>query len=311
MNINMNINHQKTPLIFTLFNPDNSLIQSIILQNGYELGELTFHTFPDGETSVIIQSDVKDRTVIFLTQLDRPNDKFLPLLFAAETAKMLGAGQVGLITTYLPYMREDKQFHPGEGITAKYFSKVLSEHFSWLITVDPHLHRFPSLDKIYTIPTQVLHAADPIAHWIKENIENPVLIGPDNESTQWVSDIAQKANAPYIILEKTRKGDRSIEVSLPTMTMEVYKNATPILVDDIISTGRTLIEPIKQLKNSSLKAPICIGVHAVFADNAYQDLLDAGAEKVITCNSIGHLSNQINLANIIAPALKSFLLGDN
>lgn len=289
------------PLLFSLYNCSD-LAQKLAKKTSYEIGTLDFHTFPDNETAVIIHSNVKDRIVIFLATLDRPNDKILPLFFAAETAKMLGAAQVGLVTPYLPYMREDKQFHFGEGITAKYFAKIVSNHFDWLMTVDPHLHRFSSLDKIYTIPTYVLHAVVPIADWIKRNIETPLIIGPDNESQQWVADIAKKAKAPYIILDKIRKGDRSIEVTLPSLTL--YKNRNPILVDDIISTGRTMIAPIQQLKKLAMKAPICVGIHAVFANDAYEDLFHAGANKVITCNTIQHASNNIDLTDIIVKTLR-------
>lgn len=288
------------PLLFSLYN-SGDIAQKLAEQLSYDIGLIQFHTFPDGETSVIIDSNVKARKVIFLAILDRPNDKMLPLFFASETAKMLGASEIGLIAPYLPYMREDKQFHPGEGITAQYFAQMVSYHFDWIMTIDPHLHRFSSLDKIYTIPSYALHSADFIADWIKKNIENSLIIGPDRESEQWVANIARRANVPYIILNKIRKGDQHIEVSLPSL--EAYKHKTPILVDDIISTGRTMIEPIQQLKKQCLKAPICIAVHGVFANGAYENLFKAGADKVITCNTIQHVSNKIDLIRLISQAL--------
>lgn len=292
----------KPILLFTLFS-NEQLSQTILKSIPCDLGNLAFHHFPDGETSVTIQSDVQDRTLVFLATLDRPNSKIIPLLFAAETAKALGAKRIILVAPYLAYMREDKAFHLGEGISAHHFAKILSTHFDELITVDPHLHRITSLDQVYTIQSTVLHAAGAIAHWIETHVRNPLLIGPDSESEQWVGDIAQKANAPHIVLEKIRKGDRDIQVILPSM--EAYQDKTPILVDDIISTGRTLIEPIKQLVHAIPKHyPICIGVHAVFSDDAYQDLLRAGAEKIITCNSIQHISNHIDLGNVIADSLR-------
>ena len=81
--------------------------------------------------------------------------------------------------------------------------------------------------------------------------------------------------------------------------MDEYKNHTPVLVDDIISTARTMIETVGHLKKAGMKAPVCIGVHAVFAGNAYQDLKKAGA-KVVTCNTIPHESNGIDLSSILA-----------
>ncbi len=159
------------------------------------MGDLTLHLFPDDETYIKINSNVKDQKVILFASLDYPNQKLLPLVFTAQTIKELGAKEVGLLTPYLAYMRQDKQFNPGEGITSKYFAALLSEYFDYLVTVDPHLHRRKSLDEIYKIPTTVLHATTAIANWIKKHIKNPLIIGPDKESEQWVSDIAQKANS--------------------------------------------------------------------------------------------------------------------
>jgi ribose-phosphate pyrophosphokinase len=284
------------PILFNLYG--DPLIAKTL---GYEAGTLHFHTFPDGETSVVIETDIDDREIIFLATLDRPNTKILPLIFATETARALGARKIGLVAPYLSYMREDKQFQPGESITARYFSKLLSSYVDWLITIDPHLHRIHQLSEVYSIPTKVLHAAEPVTNWIKEHVKNPLVIGPDQESEQWVAGIAEKLNAPYLLLSKNRKGDRSIEVILPSI--EDYRHCTPILIDDIISSGRTLIEPIRQIIDKGANAPICIGTHAVFADHAYEDLLAAGAAQVVTCNTIQHVSNGIDVGGIIAEAL--------
>lgn len=137
-----------------------------------------------------------------------------------------------------------------------------------------------------------------ISKWINENVQQPVLIGPDSESEQWVSKVAADANAPYIILEKIRKGDRNVRVSVPHV--EKYKEYIPVLVDDIISTAHTMLETIGHLKKAAMKPPVCIGIHAVFADKAYVKLLKAGAEKVVTCNTITHPSNAICVDEVLA-----------
>jgi ribose-phosphate pyrophosphokinase len=152
----------------------------------------------------------------------------------------------------------------------------------------------------------VVHAADAISAWISKNIENPVLIGPDSESEQWVADVAEKAGVPFIVLQKIRHGDRNVEISVPDV--DKYKNATPILVDDIISTAHTMIETVKHLKKAGMKPPICIGIHAVFSGDAYQDLKDSGVEKIVTCNTIPHLSNAIDLSGMIAESVQKLML---
>lgn len=266
------------------------------------LGEATIRHFPDGESFVQLHTDVKDKDIILVCGLDQPDSKAMALLFFTKVAKELGAKRVGLVAPYLGYMRQDKRFHEGEAITSNIFAAFLSEHIDWLVTIDPHLHRHKTLEEIYTIHSKVLHAADTLSAWVKEVVSKPLLIGPDEESEQWVSDVAQKANAPFIVLTKTRHGDRDVEVSVPNL--EVYKDHTPILVDDIISTARTMIETVTHLKKAGAKAPICIGVHGVFAKGAYENLFKSGIEKVVTCNTIVHRSNAIDIAPLLARGIR-------
>lgn len=292
------------PILFSLCSP-TSLITTLFKQTDCEEGVILLRAFPDEETYVKIDTDIKDRTVIFLATLDNPNEKSLPLFFAAETAKALGAAQVGLIAPYLSYMRQDTQFHPGEGITSNYYAAMLAQHFDWLITVDPHLHRYHAMSEIYTISAVVLHAAPAIANWIRQNISDPLIIGPDAESEQWVSELAEAINAPYVVLQKMRKGDREVEMVFPEMI--AYQNRTPVLIDDIISTAVTMIAAVKHLKMLNMKAPICIGIHAIFAGDAYENLQKAGAAKIITCNTIEHASNAIDVGTILAEKINFFL----
>ncbi|MBT8306282.1 MAG: ribose-phosphate pyrophosphokinase [Maribacter sp.] len=270
-----------------------------------EIGECMIRKFPDGESYTRILSDVKGKCVVMVCTLHEPDEKLLPLYFLSHTAKSLGAMCTCLVTPYLAYMRQDKVFNEGEGVTSAFFGKLISGFADSITTIDPHLHRISSLGEVYDIPNRVIHAADEISKYIKKNIHNPVLIGPDSESEQWVSDVAKKAGVPFTVLQKVRHGDRDVEVSVPDV--DKYKEATPVLVDDIISTARTMIETVEHLKNAGMKPPICIGIHAVFSGNAYQDLYDAGAEDVITCNTIPHLSNKIDLSEVIAKEVKELM----
>jgi len=211
------------------------------------------------------------------------------------------AGRIGLVAPYLGYMRQDKKFQQGEAVTADIFAAFLSQTVDWLVTIDPHLHRHKKLDEIYSIPSMAIHANDLIAEWIRANINRPLLIGPDAESAQWVSQVAKKADAPFEILTKVRHGDRNVVVSIPNV--EAYHNHTPVLIDDIISTAGTMIKTVKHLKDAGMKPPVCIGVHGIFAGSAYENLLACGVEKIVTSNSISHKSNGISIENIITAAV--------
>jgi ribose-phosphate pyrophosphokinase len=285
--------------IFFAMPGNEDLTDALTQKEKAERGSVEMRQFPDGETYLRILSNVRDKKVVLVCTLHQPDAKFLALYFFCKTAKELGAKNICLIIPYLSYMRQDSVFNPGEGLTSIYFAHLISNFADSLITIDPHLHRTKSLSEIYTIPTKVAHAANHISAWIKKNIITPILIGPDGESEQWVSEVAKNANAPYIILTKIRYGDRDVEVSIPHF--DTYKDHSPVLVDDIISTGRTMIETIGHLKTAGMKPAVCIGVHAVFAGNAFQEIKDSGAKEIITCNTIPHESNQIDISDLLIP----------
>lgn len=291
-------------ILFSL--PGNEELTALLAKiMNAEIGNVTFRKFPDGETYTRILSDVKDKRVVLICTLHEPDEKLLPLYFLSHTAKSLGAKCTCLVVPYLAYMRQDKVFNEGEGVTSGFFGKLVSGFADSIITVDPHLHRISSLEEVYDIPNKVVRAADAISEWIIENIENPVLIGPDSESEQWVSEVAKNAGAPFTVLQKVRHGDREVEVSVPEVGR--YKDHTPVLVDDIISTARTMIETVEHLKIAGMKPPICIGIHAVFSGNAYQELMDTGVNNIVTCNTIPHPSNAIDLSNVLAKEVKQIM----
>ncbi len=166
------------------------------------------------------------------------------------------------------------------------------------MTVDPHLHRTRALGEIYSIRTAVVHAAAALSAWIRTEVAAPLVVGPDAESRQWVAEVARGADAPYVVLEKTRRGDRDVEVTVPSI--EAHRRRTPVLVDDIISTAGTMIAAARHFQRLGMHAPVCIGVHAVFADDAYEELKAARVARVVTCNTIAHASNAIDLNDAIA-----------
>lgn len=264
------------------------------------VGRLEWRRFPDGESLVAIDEDLAGASVAIVASLHHPDEMALALRFAAATAREFGARSVGLIAPYLAYMRQDMRFLPGEAVSAPLFAGFLEESFDWLVTADPHLHRNPTLSALYRIPAQRVATAPLVAGWIRANVANAFVIGPDSESGQWVSDIARLAGVPYQVLNKTRHGDREVEVSLPDI--DSARGRTPVIVDDIVSSGRTVVETLGHLKKLGLPPAICVAIHAVFAADAYEQLLDAGAARVVSTDSISHVSNTISIAGVLAQA---------
>ncbi|MCP5356652.1 MAG: ribose-phosphate pyrophosphokinase [Pseudomonadales bacterium] len=270
----------------------------------FEQGVLELRHFPDGESYVRVDSEVRGAQVLILCQLHHPDDKILPLLLLVGTLRDLGAHSIGLVAPYLAYMRQDKRFHAGEGISARYFARLLSQQFDWLLTVDPHLHRIHALSEVYSMPALALTAVEPIAQWLRSQVQRPLIIGPDGESEQWARKVATAAGCPCEVLTKERFGDREVKVSLPHVTE--YLDRTPVLVDDIISTGRTMQQAAAHLRASGMSAPVCIGVHGIFAPGAREEMEAAGL-RVVTSNSISDPSNRIDLAPLLMLGLHQLL----
>lgn len=290
------------PIVFAL--PGNELLaESITASIHGEKGNFLLRQFPDEETYVRVLSNVKEKDIFVICTLRQPDAKLLPLLFLCNLLRDLKAKSICLVAPYLAYMRQDKQFNPGEALTSGYFAKLISSFADLLITIDPHLHRRVSMKEIYSIPCEVLHATGLISEWIKKNVPDAVIIGPDSESEQWVSEVAKDAGVPFIVLQKIRHGDNDVEVSIPHI--EKYKDHTPVLVDDIISTARTMIETVVHLRNAGMKSPVCVGVHAVFAGNAFEELRKAGVDEIVTSDTIPHSSNRIGISQLICNSIRN------
>jgi ribose-phosphate pyrophosphokinase len=275
---------------------------------GAAQGALVVHEFPDGETYVRGETPCQGHDAVLAVNLYQPNPIVLPLIYCARAVRELGARRVILASPYLPYMRQDARFQPGEVITSRIFAQLLSDNLDGLVTIDPHLHRYKTLGDIYAVPALVAHAAPALARWVGENVEHPIIVGPDSESEQWVKEVANLAGAPYLVLTKKRLGDRDVDVKAPPL--EPWRDHTPVLVDDIISTAQTMIETVAHLLQAGYQAPVCIAVHAVFAGNAYENLEAAGADRIVTCNSVVHASNAININAALAAAAGKLLAVD-
>ena len=142
-----------------------------------------------------------------------------------------------------------------------------------------------------------------IARWISDNIESPFVIGPDTESEQWVSEVAELSRSPYRVMQKQRRGDRDVRITVPDLG--AFHNRTPVLVDDIVSSGRTMLETAKLLREK-MPPPACIAVHALLSDEAYGLLLNI-VRTVASTNTIEHRSNQIDISAIISEATRASL----
>lgn len=266
--------------------------------------DISIHHFPDRESLVTLPKN-KSEHVIFYLSLDYPNNKLIELLLASKTLRKQGCKRITLVAPYLSYMRQDMSFHSGEVISQQVIGQWLSELVDDVITVDPHLHRIDSLDTV--IPdtnNKVITACPNLAEFINSLHKDVYLLGPDEESLQWVKQVADICNSQYSVATKQRKGDSEVNIQLPEQN---FKNQHIILIDDVISTGHTVAETATQLYAAAAKQVDVLVTHALFTKDAMELLSNARIKNIWSSDSITHKTNHISLTNLLAQAITTIL----
>lgn len=257
--------------------------------------------FPDDELNIRFNANLKNKTVILVQSFYKNiSDCIVEVIFAAKTARELGAKKIILAAPYFPYMRQDKRFHKGEAVSQHIIAGLIDKYFDAVYLMDPHLHRKNKLESIFKIKSRKLTANTLIADYIKKHIKNPVIIGPDEESYKWAKNVAEILGVESRIMKKKRYSPYHVEVKLNKKID--LKNKTIVIVDDIVSTGHTILETTNKLRKLGAKKIYCICVHGIFANNALAKLRKAGI-KVISTNTIPSKVAKIDVSKIIARSL--------
>lgn len=271
---------------------------------GAETVAVESRRFPDGELYLRVSQSVDQREAIIVAQVQQPDEQLIGLVFLADALRDLGARRIGLVLPYLPYMRQDARFRPGEAITSRSCGRLLSGCADWLVTVDPHLHRHASLDAVYSMRTEVVASAEAIAQWIEREVDRPLIIGPDEESEQWVARVAELAACPWRVMRKQRHGDRDVDVHADAWRPDAsLLGRTPVLLDDIVSSGHTMRAAVEHLAALGWPDAVCIAVHGVHAEATRGLLQEAGAKTLVTCNTLPGEGPQIDLWPWMAQAV--------
>lgn len=274
---------------------------------GVPFYEIAIHAFPDGEIRVTVGP--ASATTIIYASLDRPNDKLIALMFAAEALRRGGAKRLVLVAPYLCYMRQDTAFHEGEAISQKVIGPLLARCIDRVVTVDAHLHRTPNITAVFpSIQSDNLSAMPAISDALRKAGLDPATIvaGPDAESLPWVRDLAGRLGLSYTVARKTRRGDRSVAIEFKDKACFVGRPA--LIVDDIVSSGGTMIACAKALTAAGATAIDAVVTHALFPEAACQQMTSSGIRSIRSTRSVSHSTNAIALDDLFADALKGELV---
>jgi len=281
--------------------PDASRLASRL---GVPLHEIAVHLFPDEELRVTVRPATP--TTIIYASLDRPNDKLISILFAAEALRRNGSERLVLVAPYLCYMRQDAAFEAGEAISQKVVGRMFAETFDRIITVDAHLHRTKTIQSVFPgIDAEDISAMPAIADVLGASgfDRRTVVVGPDAESEPWVSDLAGRFGVTYAVAQKTRRGDRSVEIRFANP--QSFAGRPVLLVDDIVSSGGTLIACAKELAEAGAVSVDAVVTHALFPPDFISQLVRNGIRSIQSTNSVAHPTNAIPIDEILATALRN------
>ncbi|SES68641.1 ribose-phosphate pyrophosphokinase [Nitrosomonas marina] len=279
-----------------------ALALSIALQTEYR--EIRLHSFPDGESLVQVPVNLPDH-VVLVRSLNQPNSKLIELLLSVSVLRKHGARRITLVAPYLCYMRQDAENHPGEAVSQQVIGRLLADNFDDVITVDPHLHRVQRL--VQAIPARhalAVTAGGEIGRFLQQQYADALLVGPDSESEQWVSEIAITIGFSYTVASKVRSGDKQVAITLPERD---YAGQHAVLVDDMASTGHTLAQAAENLLHNGARQVDAVVTHPLFCSDAEQVIRQSGVTRIWSSDSITHSTNAIQLANVLAEAVRQIV----
>ena len=219
-----------------------------------EFTEVKAHDFPDGEYKIKFKKNPDNKIVVIINSITKdPDERIVETILAGGIARDYKAKKVILVAAYLPYMRQDTHFVHYDSFSAKHILEVFAD-FDKIIAIDPHLHRIKNMHSLSS-KAESISVDGVVADFIKKNFKgNFEIIGPDEESQQWSAKIAHMLHKNVHILQKKRFGDNKIKQK----NVSLDKNKNYIIIDDIISTGHTLVGALKMAKEQGANKLVCV-----------------------------------------------------
>ncbi len=257
--------------------------------------------FPDGEGKITIQGKPKKGSIVVVQSTYPPVDSHLiQALSIISKAKQYSSNVIAVIP-YFGYARQDREFLPGEIVTMKIIAELFKAlGVSRVIVVDIH-------SKIalmhFKITARNVSAVPQLVSYVKKlGLKKPVIVSPDLGGVQRAKEFAKLYGTNYVSLQKQRNR-RTGKIQIRTMNLKEVKGKDLILVDDMISTGGSIIKATEFLKKQKCKRIFVACTHALLRDKVEIKIKKAGVSKVISTNTIPGGTSVVDVSSIIAKAI--------
>jgi len=258
--------------------------------------------FPDGESKITLKGKFSKNKTIVIQSVYPPVDTNLIQLLSMISKAKENSNEVIAIIPYLGYARQDREFLPGEIVTMKVLGSLFKGlGLSKIIVID--IHSKIGL-KQFKIKSENLTAIPDLVKYFKKiKMEDPLIVSPDQGGKERAEKFAKEADLDFIALQKFR--DRKTgKVKIKNGDLDNVKGRDLILVDDMISTGGSIVKATEFLKKQKCKRVFVACTHALLINNAEKKIKDAGVTKIISTNSIPGKTSIVNIADTIVKAIK-------
>jgi ribose-phosphate pyrophosphokinase len=256
--------------------------------------------FPDGESKITLKGKPSEK-ILVVQSIYPPVDSNLIRCLAITSQARTFSSQVYVVIPYMGYARQDRQFLPGEIITMQLVAKMFkSAGATKVIVVD--IHSIIALEH-FAIPVKNISAVEELAkHFKKMSLQDPLVISPDKGGVERAQNFAKFLGVDYIALEKQR--DRKTgNVQIKSKGLDGVKGRDIILVDDMISTGGSIVKAAEFLKKQKSGRVYACCTHALLIGDAEKNILKAGVTKIISANTIPGKTSAVDVSSIIAKAI--------
>ena len=283
------------------------LAKEVSQKSKIKLGSLELGKFADGEIDVWVKDDVNNSNVFIFQSNSYPvNDNIVELSLIADALRRSGAHKITAVIPYFGYSRKEKQNRTGEPISAKVIADlIIASGINKVVCLDLHAD---AIVGFFDAPVIYLSALNVLAQRLKrEKLINPVVVAPDVGGVKRARNFATLLNAPLAVIEKHRQTHVRDEMEVLSITGQMSGD-TAIIIDDIISTGGTIIESVKALKKRNVKKIIVCATHGVFARSAVANLDKAPIDKIFVTDSVKSNAKSkkietVTISNLIADCL--------
>jgi len=282
-----------------------SLARSLASELKAEVVPVESKTFPDGESYLRFERDLRGEEVIIVqSSFPAQNRSLIELFLMLDSAKDLGAERAVAVVPYFAYARQDKRFRSGEGISVNTIVKLIeASGADAFLTVDVHT---PEIMKLFHIPAINSTAMPSIGKYLAAlNLKKPHVIAPDEGATYLAESVARVLKADHSFFRKHR--DKASGVPKTELREIDVEDRDAVIVDDIISTGGTVVNVVKMLKDEGVNDIYVACTHPLLLGEAKLRILSAGVKKILGTDSVASDVSEVPIAPVLAESLRKLL----